>query len=86
MRLLELKVPPLAIGVLMAALMWLVSWAVPALNFVIPGRQLLALIFALAGAIIIVFCVASWWPCSRENSGAELAATGLLIFRARSSS
>ena len=39
MRVLELKMPPLAIGVLVAALMWLVSWAVPALNFVFPLRE-----------------------------------------------
>ena len=60
MRVLELKVPPLAVGVLVAGLMWLVSWAVPALDFVIPGRELLALIFALAGAIIIVVGVVSF--------------------------
>ncbi len=60
MRVLELKVPPLAVGALLAALMWLVSWAVPTLNFVFSGRNLLALSFAIIGAIIIVVGVASF--------------------------
>ena len=60
MCVLELKVPPLAIGVLVAALMWLGSWAVPALNFVLPGRKLLALALAIAGAMIIVSGIASF--------------------------
>jgi hypothetical protein len=47
MRVLELKMPPLAVGALLAGLMWLVSWAVPALNFVFPGRKLLVLSFVV---------------------------------------
>lgn len=86
MRLLELKVPPLAIGVLVAALMWLVSWAVPALNFVIQGRTLLALIFALAGAIIIVFGVASFRRAKttinpmKPESSSSLVLSGIYKF------
>ena len=60
MCVLELKVPPLAIGALIAALMWLVSWAVPALNFVLPGRKLLALTLGIAGAMIIGSGIASF--------------------------
>ena len=65
MRVLELKVPPLAVGVLVAALMWFVSWAVPTLSLVIRGRELLALTLALAGALIIVLGVAS---CRRAKT------------------
>jgi protein-S-isoprenylcysteine O-methyltransferase Ste14 len=45
MRVLELKVPPLAVGALLAALMWLVSRLVPGFNF---------------GAMIIVLGMASF--------------------------
>ena len=86
MRVLELKVPPLAIGVLLAALMWLVSWAVPTLNFVIQGRELLALIFALAGTIIIAFGVASFRRAKttinpmKPESSSSLVPSGIYRF------
>ena len=58
MRVLELKVPPLAVGALLAALMWLVSRLVPGFHFVLPGREFLALTLATSGAMIIVLGVA----------------------------
>ena len=60
MRVLELKVPPLAVGALLAALMWLVSRLVPGFNFVFPAREFSALTLAIAGAMIIVLGVASF--------------------------
>jgi protein-S-isoprenylcysteine O-methyltransferase Ste14 len=60
MRILDLKVPPLAVGALLAALMWLVSRLIPGFNFVFPGREFLALTLAIAGAMIIVLGVASF--------------------------
>ena len=60
MRVLELKLPPLAVGALLAALIWLVSWLVPGFNFLYPGRQFLALTLAIAGAMIIVLGVVSF--------------------------
>jgi protein-S-isoprenylcysteine O-methyltransferase Ste14 len=60
MRVLDLKMPPLAAGALLAALMWLVSRLVPGFNFVFPGREFLALILAIAGAMIILLGVASF--------------------------
>ena len=60
MRVLELKVPPLAVGALLAALMWLVSRLVPGFHFVFPGREFLALTLAIGGAMIIVLGVASF--------------------------
>jgi protein-S-isoprenylcysteine O-methyltransferase Ste14 len=58
---LELKVPPLVTMLLTAALMWLVSWATPALRFAFPVRTLLALSFLIIGVIISVLGVASFW-------------------------
>lgn len=60
-HLLELKVPPLIAGLLMAALMWLVSWTVPAFRFLIPARHILAVSLAVAGAVISALGVAAFW-------------------------
>jgi len=54
---LELKIPPPAVAALMAAIMWLGAWLVPALTFRLPGRSLLALAAAVAGAAISVLAV-----------------------------
>jgi protein-S-isoprenylcysteine O-methyltransferase Ste14 len=52
MHVLELKVPPVALVFLVAALMWLVSWAMSALGFEFPSGNVLAASVAVAGAII----------------------------------
>jgi protein-S-isoprenylcysteine O-methyltransferase Ste14 len=52
MHVLELKIPPVALVFLMAALMWLVSWAMPAFGFEFPSGDVLAVSVAFAGAII----------------------------------
>jgi len=49
MRSLELKVPPPALALVIAVLMWLLSLAAPALAFAIPARTLIAIILAAAG-------------------------------------
>ena len=51
MHVLELKVPPAAVVLFMAALMWLVSWALPQFGFVFPARGLLVVSFAGAGVV-----------------------------------
>jgi protein-S-isoprenylcysteine O-methyltransferase Ste14 len=60
LKVLELKVPPLAVVLFTAALMWLVSWAAPAFEFVFPARDFLAVSFAAAGAVTIVLGAASF--------------------------
>ena len=50
MNRLELKVPPPVIGLVVAALMWLAARHAQALAFDFPGREAVALLFALAGA------------------------------------
>ena len=79
MRILELKVPPLAIGVLLAALMWLVSWAVPALTFVFPSRKLLALSFTVAGAIVILVAVTSFRRAKTTLNPMDPASSSSLV-------
>jgi protein-S-isoprenylcysteine O-methyltransferase Ste14 len=60
MRALELKVPPPAVALTFALLMWLISWAVPQLGFDFPGHIVVAVAFALAGVIVAVSGVASF--------------------------
>jgi protein-S-isoprenylcysteine O-methyltransferase Ste14 len=49
---LELKIPPVALVLFMAALMWLASLAIPAFGFRFPARHFFAASVAVAGAII----------------------------------
>ena len=52
MHVLELKVPPLVLGLLIAALMWLVTWALPTFGFTFPARILFSVIVAVAGVVM----------------------------------
>jgi protein-S-isoprenylcysteine O-methyltransferase Ste14 len=54
MRSLELKVPPPAVALVIAALMWLLARAAPALGFAIPARILVAIVLAAAGVATAV--------------------------------
>jgi protein-S-isoprenylcysteine O-methyltransferase Ste14 len=54
MRVLELKVPPPAVALVTALLMWLVSRAAPAFAFSFPARILLAPGLAAAGFITAI--------------------------------
>ena len=60
MHVLELKIPPVAVVLAAAALMWLVAWAVPAFKFQLPARDLVAMSFALAGAVTSALGVVSF--------------------------
>jgi protein-S-isoprenylcysteine O-methyltransferase Ste14 len=54
MRVLELKVPPPAVALVTAVLMWLVSRSAPALAFVFPARNLLVTGLVAVGLIIAI--------------------------------
>lgn len=56
-RSLELKVPPVALVLISAALMWLGAWAAPRLGSPLPGRRLVAGGLALLGALISILGV-----------------------------
>lgn len=60
MRVLELKVPPVAVVLVTAGLMWLVAWATPALGFLFPARDLVAIGLTLAGAVTSALGVISF--------------------------
>jgi protein-S-isoprenylcysteine O-methyltransferase Ste14 len=58
MRVLELKIPPVALVIITAALMWLVSR--PAFDLLLPARRALALGLVVAGAAISALGVVSF--------------------------
>jgi protein-S-isoprenylcysteine O-methyltransferase Ste14 len=60
MHALELKVPPPAVALSMAALMWLCAWALPAFRFLFPARDLCAIGLAAAGAVTDVLAIVSF--------------------------
>jgi protein-S-isoprenylcysteine O-methyltransferase Ste14 len=57
---LELKVPPVAVGVIAAALMWVASSAAPSLDFQLPAKSMFAVGLALIGAVTCLAGVRSF--------------------------
>ena len=60
MHVLELKVPPVALVLSMAALMWLASWAMPTFGFMFPAHELFSVSVAVAGVVISGLGIASF--------------------------
>ena len=60
MRALELKIPPLAVGLLVGGLMWLAKRSAPALTVTVPGRHAVAILVAIVGAMIIGIGIVSF--------------------------
>lgn len=60
MHVLDLKVPPAGLGLFMAALMWLASWAMPAFGFIFPAREFLSVSVAVAGVVVCGLGIASF--------------------------
>jgi protein-S-isoprenylcysteine O-methyltransferase Ste14 len=78
---LELKVPPLALLFLMAALMWLVTRAIPALQITVPAQTFLGVGFAIAGAAISAFGVVSFWRANTTVNPMNPSASSSLVTR-----
>lgn len=51
MRSLELKIPPLVLGLLLGAAMWGSARLIPALGFALPGGQIIAACLAVTGLV-----------------------------------
>lgn len=54
------RIPPLALALLLAALMWAAARAWPQYSFATPGLSLLAAAIAIAGLLACLLCVASF--------------------------
>jgi len=55
-----LKIPPVVVGIVVAALMWFAAWAAPSLDFTLPARLLTSVSLALIGAAISISGVVSF--------------------------
>ncbi|MHA7773627.1 methyltransferase family protein [Roseibium sp. M-1] len=47
----KLKIPPVAVFLIAAALLWAAVWLLPGLRLFLPGRTVLAILLALAGLL-----------------------------------
>jgi protein-S-isoprenylcysteine O-methyltransferase Ste14 len=54
MSTLELKIPPLILAGVFAAVMWLLARALPALAFNFPGQAVIAIVLAAGGAMFVL--------------------------------
>lgn len=57
MNTMELKIPPVALVLVTAAMMWLGSWLAPSFGLAVPGYDLLAIALAAMGALTSVLGV-----------------------------
>ena len=60
MNALELKVPPVAQFLVVAAGMWLLAKYVPALSFDVPARRILVVLFFCLGGIVAMPAIAAF--------------------------
>lgn len=60
MKFLELRIPPVALVVLIGVGMWFLSRFAPSLTFYFPGRQFAALLFACLGIAVGLLGVAAF--------------------------
>jgi protein-S-isoprenylcysteine O-methyltransferase Ste14 len=80
---LELKIPPVALGIMLGVLIWVAAWSTPALRFTLPAPGLIAVGFGAAGVIIAVAGVVSFRRARttvnplRPESASALVATGI---------
>ena len=77
MQSLELKIPPLALVVLFAGLMWLLARLTPGFDYAVPLRQVLVAVVSALAVLIALAGVASFRqasttvnPLNPENSSA----------------
>ena len=83
MHMLNLKVPPLALVLLVGAAMWIVTWAVPAFGFMFPARDLFAKAAVAVGAIIAGLGIVSFRRAKttvnpmKPNSSSALVVWGI---------
>jgi hypothetical protein len=65
MHILSLKIPPLVVMLVMAVLMCVTALATPSFVLLVPGREVIALILAIAGAVTSISGVVSFRRAGR---------------------
>jgi len=76
---LELKVPPVALVLIFAALMWLASAYVPSLAFRLPWRTVVAVAFVSAGIIIGLAGVVAFRKAGTTVNPTKPGATSAMV-------
>jgi protein-S-isoprenylcysteine O-methyltransferase Ste14 len=79
MNALELKIPPVAVGLIVALLMWLTSLAAPAFGFIFPGRFPCSTGLVLFGAAISISGVVSFRRAKTTVNPTTPAAASTLV-------
>lgn len=83
---LDLKIPPLAVVLVLGAFMWLMAWALPEFGFDLPSRTLMAGIAAAAGFIVAAWGVAAFRRAGttvnpmKPESSSSLVSSGIYSF------
>lgn len=79
MRKLELRIPPVAIGLILAALMWLAGRFLPWSGLPLPGRSAIAIGLASAGALVAIAGVVSFRRARTTVNPFQPAAASQLV-------
>ena len=80
---LALKLPPLALVVIVAALMWVASSVTPAFDIFLPAKSFWSLTLALMGAVICLSAIVSFQRARttinpmKPNSASSLVVSGI---------
>jgi protein-S-isoprenylcysteine O-methyltransferase Ste14 len=80
---LALKLPPVALVVIVAAIMWVTSFATPAFDFFLPAKSLLSVSLALIGAVTCLSGIVSFRRAKttvnpmKPNSTSSLVVSGI---------
>jgi protein-S-isoprenylcysteine O-methyltransferase Ste14 len=79
MHFLEIKIPPVAVVLLTALLMWLVSWSLPAGAVVVPARMLFAMTLTIVGAATSALGVIAFRRASTTVNPTKPESTSSLV-------
>ena len=79
MRALELKIPPVAMGLFLGAVMWTTARFVPAFDFALPAGRLIAAGLAVAGVVIALLGVVSFRRAKTTVNPLQPAAASSLV-------
>ena len=79
MHALESRVPPVAAAFIMAVMMALIAWAIPVSDFVVPWREPVTIVFALAGVAVSLLGVRSFRRAGTTVSPLRSSAASSLV-------
>jgi protein-S-isoprenylcysteine O-methyltransferase Ste14 len=79
MRVLELKIPPVAVGLLLGAMMWAATRFAPVFGFALPAGRIIAAGLAVAGVVIALLGVVSFRRAGTTVNPLQPAAASSLV-------